>query len=128
MRLRGSWFAMAGQERHGLIQVEGLGFFNAHKHSSHCDSGNGVLFPDVVRFKLGGCINSGGGGRLGARARRSHPFADLPQENGAAEQFMRMGCHREAVPLHPVVNYSCILLSVPSKIPRPSRRHSLFPT
>jgi hypothetical protein len=104
MKLGGSWFGMAGQERHGLVQVEGLGFFKEHRHSSLRDSGNRVLFPDVVRFKLGGCFNSGGG-RLGARACRGHPFADFPQENSAAEEFMRMGCHREAAPLHPVATF-----------------------
>jgi hypothetical protein len=119
MKLGGSWFAMAGQEHHGLIQVEFLGFFNVHGHLSLCDSGNGVLFPDVVHFKLCSCFNSGGGGRLGAQAHHSHPFADLPQENGAAEQFMPMGCHREAVPLHLVTSHSYILLSVPNKIPQP---------
>jgi hypothetical protein len=33
----------------------------------------------------------------------------------AAEEFMHMGCHREAAPLHPVASHSCILSSVPSK-------------
>jgi hypothetical protein len=45
----------------------------------HCDLGNRVLFPNVVLFKLGGCFNSGGGGRLGAQAHCGHPFADLPK-------------------------------------------------
>jgi hypothetical protein len=34
MKLSGLWFAMAGQEHHGLVQVEGLGFFKEHGHLS----------------------------------------------------------------------------------------------
>jgi len=65
--------------------------------------GDRVPFQAVIH--LGCCLNSGGG-RLGARAGRGHPFgcldADFPQENGAAEWFMRMGYHREAEPTAPL--------------------------
>ena len=60
--------------------------------------------PIQVLVRLGRRLDSGGGGggSLGARAGRGHPFsrldADFLQENGSAEQLTQI-CHYREVEL-----------------------------